>query len=149
MFINSYIKLGPNGVLPTRAHPTDTGYDVTLVSKKPYNWGPNIEVYGTDIYLQTTTSDYYFEIVPRSSIVKTPYMLANSVGIIDVSYTGELLVVLRKMDTEAPGLTLPAKIVQLIPRARLEVNFILKMELQETDRSDGGFGSTTTPRSNK
>src|ERR1700722_4723100 len=107
----SKIKLGPQGIMPSRAHPGDVGYDLTLVTKKGYNWGPNIEVYGTQIYLQPD-GDLYFEIIPRSSIVRTPYMLANSVAVLDPSFEGEILVVLRKIDTSRPSLELPSRIVQ-------------------------------------
>ena len=41
---------------------------------------------------------YYFEIVPRSSLSKSGYILANSIGIIDPSYSGNLYIVLIKID---------------------------------------------------
>lgn len=142
--MNCIIKLGPKGVMPTRAHPSDVGFDLTLVSLKPRPmfWSPDVEVYGTDVFIQPTSDDFYFEIVPRSSIVKTQYVLANSVGIIDPSYTGELLVVLRKTDPRVESLHLPSKIAQLIPRRRIEVSFQTSEDLNETARSSGGFGST-------
>ena len=127
--------------MPARAHPTDVGYDLTLVTRKDFNWGPNIQVYGTEVYIQPETADFYFEVVPRSSIVKTPYILANSTGVIDPSYTGEILVVLRKVDTERPDLELPARVAQLIPRTRHSVSFKVE-ELEQTQRGAGGFGSS-------
>ena len=52
-------------------------------------------------------------LVPRSSISKTGYMLANSVGVIDRTYTGNVLVPLIKVDKSMPDLILPARVVQL------------------------------------
>lgn len=143
MFFQSKVKVGPNGKIPSRASKSDIGYDLMLVNKKEeYDWGPNIEVYGTDVYLQPMSEDFYFEIVPRSSMTKSPYILANSVGTIDPNYTGEILVALRKVDLKRPSLKLPISLVQLIPLKRIDVDFIQVEELSDTVRGAGGFGST-------
>jgi dUTP pyrophosphatase len=94
---------------------------------------------------------FYFDLVARSSLSKTGYMLANGIGIIDRDYTGEILVALRKIDKDAPDLVLPAKIVQLIPRRWYDM---IPVEapaegLPKTDRGDGGFGSTDAAAENK
>ena len=81
--------------------------------------------------------------VPRSSIIKSGYILANSVGVIDQGYTGEILVPLLKVDENQPDLELPKVMVQLIPRRWY--HFSIKegeKGLNETSRGQGGFGST-------
>jgi dUTP pyrophosphatase len=100
-----------------------------------------VTLYGTGIIV-TPPTGYYFDMVPRSSIIKSGYMLANSVGIIDQGYTGEILVPLVKIDEEAPDIELPAKMVQLIPRKWYGFNPVRVDEVHETNRSSGGFGST-------
>ena len=67
-------------VIPTKAHTTDIGYDLTAIDvyKKISN---KITLFETGIAVSPPTG-YYIEIVPRSSISKTGYMLANSIGII-------------------------------------------------------------------
>jgi dUTP pyrophosphatase len=69
-------------------------------------------------------------------------MQANSVGIIDQSYTGEIMVPLIKIDPDAPDLQLPAKIAQLVPRRWHGLHPVEDETELETMRGDGGFGST-------
>ena len=73
-------------------------------------------------------------------------MLANSVGIVDPGYRGNLFVALRKMDPAAPDLELPCKIAQLIVR-RAEtsvppIHVVFDMDETATARGAGGFGSS-------
>ena len=84
---------------------------------------------------------YYTEVVPRSSLTKTGYMLANSVGIIDSSYRGSIKVVVSG-DNSLDDLTLPFKGFQLILRKLEEVEVVEVDDLDDTVRGDGGFGST-------
>lgn len=87
-----------------------------------------------------------FYMYPRSSLSKTPLRLANSVGIIDSGYRGDLIgafdcgttssqyVVLKQdklVQIYAPGLV--PIIVELVDSLE---------ELGETARGEGGFGST-------
>ena len=45
---------------------------------------------------------YYYQVYPRSSLsLKTPFMLGNSVGVIDSSYRGEVGIILKNV---SPGL---------------------------------------------
>ena len=69
-------------------------------------------------------------------------MLANSVGVIDRAYTGEILVPLIKLDPNAPDLALPARIVQIIPRPIIAAEIVEVDDFDTTLRGDGGFGST-------
>lgn len=129
--------------MPHRQNVGDIGYDVSLIERARVDssrWGPNIQVYRTGIKIQPA-GNLYWEIIPRSSLSKTAYIMPHSVGIIDQGYTGEILVVLRKVDLEREDLSLPCRIVQLVPRQKLDVKFLLE-EIGETSRADGGFGST-------
>jgi dUTP pyrophosphatase len=69
-------------------------------------------------------------------------MLANSVGVIDRTYTGNVLVPLRKVDLRMPDLELPARVVQIIPRPIVHVQWQQVDSFDETARGEGGFGST-------
>jgi dUTP pyrophosphatase len=84
---------------------------------------------------------YYTEVVPRSSLSKTGYMLANSVGIIDSSYRGSIKVVVTG-DESLKSLELPFKGFQLVVRKQYHANFAEVDTIDETARGDGGFGST-------
>lgn len=138
-----YIKVKKNlenAVLPKLAGPNEVGYDLVCVKfdKKINN---NTYMYDTGISIEVP-NPYYTEIVPRSSIVKSGYMLANSVGIIDPTYRGNLKIVLVKVEENAPELTLPFTICQLIIRNMIHLDVKEVDNLSDTSRGEGGFGST-------
>jgi deoxyuridine 5'-triphosphate nucleotidohydrolase len=124
---------------PKRTRPSDSGYDLWLIEKEK-TFG-NVTMYNTGVVV-TPPSGYYFDMVPRSSIIKKGYMLANSVGIIDQGYTGEIKVPLMKTDPDAPELELPCKLVQLIPRKWYPFEPVPVEEIMSTNRQTGGFGSS-------
>lgn len=157
---------------PTRAHETDTGYDITLIDLK--------KIEGDVLYFRTglaiqPPAGYYYEVVPRSSISGLPLELANSVGVIDEHYRGEILVpvrvthpemgqdvgrtqfpngVVRLLGTRPSSLYDVAQAVlskkpvlfQMILRKRLDSDFEVVVDLEETERGEGGFGSTDAPK---
>lgn len=129
--------------LPAKSHPGDAGFDLTAMGLEPLRDG----VYSFDTGVSVQVDEgYYCEVVPRSSIVKTDFVLANSVGVIDPDYRGRIRVVLRYLgqgggEAEARAL-LHQRIAQLLIR-RLEPVRIEAVEaLEETARGQGGFGST-------
>ena len=133
------------GVPPQRARPSDSGFDLSLIAVRKRFENSNVVMYGTGVAVQPP-SGFYFDLVPRSSIIKQGYMLANNVGIIDQAYTGEIMVPLVKIDPEAPDLLeLPQQLVQLIPRKWYGLVPTQVQTLESTSRADGGFGSTNVP----
>lgn len=131
-----------DAVIPTRAGSQEVGFDLTIIEKIK-DISSNTAMY--DSYVSVQPPDgVYFEIVPRSSISKTGYILTNSVGIIDPSYRGTLKVVLTKIDNNAPDLELPNKRFQLIPRTFFSNVFTVEISdtLSDTERGSGCFGST-------
>ncbi len=70
-------------------------------------------------------------------------MLANSVGVIDQNYRGNIIVPLRKVDPSADDLTLPAKIAQIVPTQWFHMTMESVANVQGTERGEGGFGSTS------
>jgi dUTP pyrophosphatase len=140
---NIFFKTHNNqAVVPSRAGKDEVGYDLTIIEKIK-DLSHNTAMYDSFISVQPPDG-IYFEIVPRSSISKTGYILTNSVGIIDPSYRGTLKVVLTKIDDTKPDLELPNKRFQLIPRTFISNMFEVTCvnELSTTDRGEGGFGST-------
>jgi deoxyuridine 5'-triphosphate nucleotidohydrolase len=135
------LKTEAGGVIPSKQRVSDSGYDLVLISKKK-TFG-NVVLYGTGIKIQPSYG-YYFDMIPRSSIVKLGYMLANSVGIIDRSYIGEVMVPMVKIDASSPDIELPCRMVQIVPRQIVHVEFEIVAEFDDTARSSGGFGSTGT-----
>lgn len=87
-----------------------------------------------------TAQGYYM--YPRSSITNTPLRLANSVGIIDMTYTGEII---AKVDNKSPldyKVEQGTRLFQLCAPdlTPLKIEFI--DELPQTLRGANGFGST-------
>ena len=71
-----YQKLSPEACTPNRARASESGFDLTLINIKKRIG--EVILFGTGISVQPPTG-YYFDMVPRSSIIKSGYMLANSV----------------------------------------------------------------------
>lgn len=142
--IVEFKKHHSNSIIPSLAGPNEIGFDLTIIEKiKDIN--SNTAMY--DTYISVKPSDgFYFEIVPRSSLSKTGYILTNSIGIIDPTYRGTLKIVLTKINEQAPDIILPNKKFQLIPRFHISKEMIVKEvdELDMTERGEGGFGSTDT-----
>lgn len=124
---------------PAKAHISDSGYDLHLM--KHVKTENDVEFYDTGIAVQPPVG-CYFELVARSSLAKTGYVLANSIGIIDASYTGSIKVALIKVCKEAPTIELPARLVQLIPRQFIHLPMQEVSSFMQTSRDDGGFGSS-------
>ncbi|SCO72758.1 deoxyuridine 5'-triphosphate nucleotidohydrolase, putative [Plasmodium vivax] len=80
---------------------------------------------------------------PRSSISKTPLRLANSIGLIDAGYRGELIAALDNTSEEEYLIKKNDKLVQLVSFTGEPLSFELVDELDETSRGEGGFGSTS------
>ena len=135
----SFKKTRIDAVPPFKKINSDSGYDLTLLQR--IKTIGNVELYETGIAVKPP-SGYYFDMVPRSSIIKSGYILANSIGIIDADYTGSIKVPLIKIDDKKPNLELPIRLVQIIPR-KIE-HFELKevKELDDTERGNNGFGSS-------
>jgi deoxyuridine 5'-triphosphate nucleotidohydrolase len=134
-----WLKTRPDAVAPSKERASDSGFDLVLL--EPYKVLGDVTLFDTGIKIQPAYG-WYFDLVPRSSISKTGYMLANSVGVIDRTYVGPVLVALRKVDPSAPDLELPSRLVQIIPRPIIHVQFVEVDSLDETERGVGGFGSS-------
>lgn len=96
-----------DAVIPTKAHEEDIGYDLTII--KVFRCiSAQTTLYDTGLAM-SPPDGFYLEILPRSSLSKTGYMLSNSVGVIDPQYTGNLMVALTKVDPSMPDIELPAR----------------------------------------
>ena len=131
--------------LPARGHASDAGLDLTAMAVEMLR--PGVHAFDTGVSVQAPAG-HYCEVVPRSSIVKTDFILANGVGGIDPEYRGRLRVVLRYVgDAPDRGLAdaqalLGSRIAQLLVRRLEPVQVQGVPALDTTPRGDGGFGST-------
>lgn len=132
-------KLSEKAVMPFKARASDAGYDLTAISLR--NQEDEVFYFGTGIAVQPPFG-YYMDVVPRSSIAKSGYALANSVGIIDPTYSGEIVIALRRVVPDATPIDLPSRIAQMIPRQIIHLDLIEAKEASATVRGSGGFGSS-------
>jgi dUTP pyrophosphatase len=135
-------KRDERAVIPELAHKTDVGYDLVCIGVvKAVSTG--VLIYDTGIAVKAPEG-YHIEIVPRSSISNSGWFLANSIGIIDQEYTGNLLVALAPYNIEtSESLQTPFCLCQFIIRKtnRFPIQVVNSID-QTTDRGDGAFGST-------
>jgi dUTP pyrophosphatase len=69
-------------------------------------------------------------------------MLANSVGIIDAGYRGEICAMVRNCSNEPYLIALGDKLFQLCAPDLKPLEITIVNELSDSERSDSGFGST-------
>jgi len=139
-------KLSENAVIPSYAHAGDGGMDLTATSVKADEYG-NYE-YGTGLAI-TIPEGHIGLIFPRSSIYKVTQTFSNAVAVIDFGFTGEIKIK-TKPTMKLPINTEKAKymyevgerIGQLIIMPFPKVEFEEVKELSDTDRGEGGFGSS-------
>jgi len=129
-------KLHPEAKVPTYAKEGDAGLDLVATSMK---LDPGFTEYGVGLAVEIPVGHVGL-IFPRSSISAKDQQLANSVGVIDSGYRGEIK--LRFVDRGPLAYEVGDKIAQLVvlPYPKVEVEEV--SELSSTDRGDGGFGST-------
>ena len=135
---------------PERAHSTDAGLDVWVISVE--RRGPRLFFYNTGVTL-APPDGYYVEVVPRSSIVWRGFILPNSVGVIDPGYRGPLLIPLLYVGDGGEGeaareaeALVGQRVAQLLLRPLLlcAVEQVAREALPAPAdlRAGGGFGST-------
>lgn len=136
----NFVKTCPEAVTPTRAHNSDIGWDLTCI-KEHKRLSDNTVMFDTGIQVRPPQG-CYIEIVPRSSLTKSGYIMANSIAVIDPSYRGNILIAVRKVDSQLPDLEVPFCRFQMILRTVVDCKFDEVKNLDETERGSGGFGST-------
>tara|TARA_Y100000593_G_scaffold94509_1_gene193944 strand:- start:1289 stop:1720 length:432 start_codon:yes stop_codon:yes gene_type:complete len=131
-------KLHPDAVVPTYAKLGDAGMDLYAVDME---WDEHGNfVYRTGLSMEIPEGHVGL-VFPRSSISKTPHSLRNSVGVIDSGYRGEIIL---KFGGNSHPTTYDVgdRVAQIIIMPFPEVRFVESLELTETERGSGGFGST-------
>lgn len=131
-------KLNDMSILPRYAKKGDAAMDLTCVSleKKAEYFE-----YGTGLAVEIPEG-YVGLLFPRSSISKKDHFLRNSVGVIDSGYRGEIKLRMSVPESDEQGYRIGDKVGQLMLIELPWVQIKEVEELTETDRGEGGFGST-------
>jgi len=139
--MNLKVKLENGAPLPRHAKPGDAGLDLT--SRDAVNIRPGeIRFVGTGVSVEIPDGHFGL-IAPRSGLAcKHGITFANTPGIIDSGYRGEIKVALHNVGEKEYAVHRDERICQLIILPYEHCSCIEVDELSETERGDGGFGST-------
>lgn len=130
--------------LPSYAKPGDAALDLQAAIPEPITIQPmHSATMGTGLAF-AIPSGYFGLAMPRSSMAKRGLMLANTVGVIDSGYRGEVLMVIRNISPEPQTIQPLERLCQMaiIPVAHAQIEEV--ETLDETARGQTGFGSSGT-----
>ena len=135
-------KLNENAVIPSYAKDGDAGMD--LVATSIISETQTQITYGIGLAMEIPKG-FVGLIFPRSSVRKTRLMLSNCVGVVDSGYRGELQATFNKVNQNSQAendYKVGDRIAQIMIIPHPEVEFTEVDELSDTERGEGGFGST-------
>lgn len=128
---------------PTRAHAADAGLDLYI----PEGQGCLVKrdaVYTIDLGIRVAIPDgYYGQLTLRSSAGKKGLTIPNGVGVIDSGYRGNLKLLVTAV-AEPVLVSARDRVCQLIVLPLPAVQWENGIVDNDTDRGEGGFGSTGT-----
>ena len=154
-------KIRENAKLPTKTYEDDFCYDVYACDCEEV--APNVYKYPLGFALQIDDNEDFglqewklgigftpmmdkltlsIDFRPRSSIWKTGMELCNSCGTVDRGYTGEVCAFFYHIMPNMPKYKVGDRVAQMKIGLTLPIDFVEVEELDETERGDGGFGST-------
>lgn len=139
-----YKKLSEHAKLPTKGSLDAACFDVYAATVKIER--PNKMIVGLGFSTEIPKG-YKGIVVPRSSISKTDWILANSIGVIDADYRGEWMVIFKclgEMIYQPLPFGVGDRCAQIYFEKIQEAEFEEVVELSDTERGEGGFGSTGT-----
>lgn len=140
-------KLSDKAVLPVKKTSGSAGMDLTATSitTEINECGQLVLVYHTDIAVEIPEG-YVGLLFPRSSIYKKSLAQTNSVGVIDSDYRGEIMAKFKTTTDVVPAVYKEGEtFCQLVIVPNPEFEIVEAEELTETERGEGGYGSTDRP----
>lgn len=136
-------KLKSNAVLPMYASLGAAGADLYACLTSPVTLAPGETAFIPTGVAVSIPENYAGFIYARSGLsCKQGLAPANKVGVIDCDYRGEITVALYNQSQSERTVEHGDRIAQLVIAPVTQAIFVLSNELDETERSDGGFGST-------
>lgn len=134
-------KLNKEAIIPNFAHKGDAGMDLYSIEKVLIPSGESRLIKtGISIQLPSMTEA---QVRPRSGMaLKHSITVLNTPGTIDEGYRGEIGVILINHSKEDFLVTKHMKIAQMVVKPIYDIDIVEVDNLNETDRGEGGFGST-------
>lgn len=132
------VVLDPGAFMPQRAHKADAGLD--LFSRESATIYPNAGgIFDTGVHV--AIPEGYVGFLKSKSGLNVRHSI-QSEGVIDSGYTGSIHVKLFNHGTTAVRIRQGQKISQLVILPIITPDLELVCSLEETERGNGGFGST-------
>ena len=134
-------RIDPAAMLPSYAHPGDAGMDIRSIEDLVIDPGAR-KLVRTGLVMMLPPG-YEAQVRPRSGLaLKNGVTVLNTPGTIDEGYRGEVGVVLANFGSEPFRIEKGSKIAQIVvaPCTRAEIEETV--EIDSTERGEGGFGST-------
>ena len=136
-------KLKSNAILPTRGSEYSAGNDLYACIDEPVTIAPHTTVMiGTGLSVELPEGTFGANFARSGLATKQGLAPANKVSVIDSDYRGEWIVPLHNHSNEAKTVQPNDRIAQMVILPYITAKFIECDELSETDRGEGGFGST-------
>ncbi|MGN0361227.1 MAG: dUTP diphosphatase [Bilifractor sp.] len=136
-------RLSETAKMPVRGSRSAAGYDLCADLDKPAVIAPHTTVMVNTGLAMEIPDGYFGAVFARSGLAaKESLRPANCVGVVDSDYRGPFMIAVHN-DGETPRVVTPGeRIAQLVILPYLAADFEETDTLSETDRGEGGFGST-------
>tara|TARA_B100001250_G_scaffold330202_1_gene295058 strand:+ start:56 stop:493 length:438 start_codon:yes stop_codon:yes gene_type:complete len=121
-------------------HSGDAGLDLYVLEDQIFKAGETGKI-KLGISCENLDGKGYF-LFPRSSISKTPLRMANSIGLIDGGYRGEIMAVCDNIKDYDFSISKGDRLFQLVSADLSSIEFEITDNLSDSTRGKGGFGST-------
>lgn len=129
--------------LPEYATPSSAGVDLRAELDKPITIKSMERVLVPTGLFMEIPKGYEAQVRPRSGLaLKHGITVLNSPGTIDADYRGEIKVILVNLSNEDFVIEAGERIAQMVIAAHEQADWIEAVELEESSRGAGGFGST-------
>ncbi len=138
-------KLRDNAVLPTYGSESAAGADLYAAIDENLAIAPGETVKVPTGIAAEIPEGYAGFIYARSGLAtKKGLAPANKVGVVDSDYRGEIIVALHNHSKETQVVERGERVAQFVIAPYLKVEYEFADDLSETERGEGGFGSTGT-----
>lgn len=137
------VKLNDDAIIPKYGTEFSAGADLYNLPSGKAEIGPGeTKLFHTGIALEIPCG-YVGLIFARSGLAtKRGLAPSNKVGVIDSDYRGEIMVSLHNHSDKVETVDGGERIAQLCILPYFKADFCISDELSDTDRGNGGFGST-------
>lgn len=136
-------KMRNNAIIPTKGDTEAAGIDLYACIDEPITIASGNTAKIPSGIACEFPKGYFGLVVPRSSVgAKRRLQLANTAGIIDNSYRGEILMIFANENKIPQTINPGERLAQMILLPYVTYNIVETDSLSETERGEGGFGST-------